>query len=973
MIKKEVARKKIKELVERFEQHKRSYLLPSYNEKQVCSDFIEKFFAALEWDVNNDKGNSEMYREVLHAERQVVNGRAEIPDFSFRLEGGKRLFFVEAKRPGIDIRKDAASAYQLRRYGWNAGMPLSIITSFEKFIIYDCTQKPKPGDKPGVARIRVFTYRDYIDEFDFFWNTFGRNQVTKGHLDAFITDKDRKGSSTVDTHFLQTLNHWRKLLANSIARNNTKLRAEDVGLAVQRIINRIIFLRIAEDRGAEHYGKLKECIGSSDPYQALRRRFRQADERYHSGIFDLSRDLVTANVIVDDKPIVSIISSLYYPETDYEFSIMPVEILGTAYEQYLGKQVILLPGHRARIEDKPEVRKAGGVYYTPEYIVDHIIESTVKKLVEGKSPDEIAKIKILDPACGSGSFLIAAYQYLLDYHKKYYNRIRKSLSKDAIDPEKSISKRTAAVNKRGKLPLTPDGELTLKKKKEILVNNIFGTDLDLNAAEVARLSLSLKCMEGETHSSIQSLDLNERALPPLDDNIKWGNSLVSDKVPDEDEDHFKAFDWKEEFPKVFANGGFDAVIGNPPYVMLQKLETRSMFDYARNNYECAKYKIDTYQLFIEASVKILREKGLLGFIIPNTFLKNVHSEPLRRFILAKTSLSEIMVFDYSVFKAASVDTCILITQRGKASARSSLTVKRVSTKFTPEVIAMVNQSSFLKNKRADFNVSITERDENVIERMRVHTAPLGNYCNAYFGIQTHDREKHVSRTKLNQHYKPVIDGTNIDPFGMKAPKEYVEFIPKAIKSGGKEFVYQQQRICIRQIGEIPIATIVEPGIYTLNTVYNIYMTSEEIDLHFVLGVINSLPAKYYWRKVNSDEKRTFPKIKKDALLSIPMPIVRSSHERRLHNEMVHLVKELLELYAEQYAERLGSHKIMIEADIEKNEQRVNEIVCELYGLKSRDISVIEKAMEKKSVPADETMAGLESIIITIMYSCAELE
>lgn len=960
MVNREAARKKIKELVGRFEEHRLSYYHTSYNEKQVCSDFIEKLFAALGWDVTNEKGNAEMYREVLHADRQVVNGRIAIPDYSFRLEGGKRLFFVEAKRPCTDIQNDTASIYQLRRYGWNAGMPLSIITSFDKFIIYDCTIKPQPGDLPGVGRIRSYTYRDYIDKFDFFWNTFGRSQVTKGHLDAFIEDENRKGSTTVDTHFLQSLNHWRKLLANSIAQHNKYLRAEDVGLAVQRTLNRIIFLRIAEDRGAEPYGALRECLGSEDPFQSLIIRFREADEKYHSGIFDLTNDTVTGNVIIDSKAVTSIINNLYYPKTDYEFSIIPVEILGKAYEQYLGKQVRLLPGHRAKIEEKPEVRKAGGVYYTPEYIVDHIIENTVKKLVEGKAPEEIAKIRILDPACGSGSFLIAAYQFLLDYHKQYYNRALKALNRKAGDTSLSVHKRKAAVKERNRLPLTPDGELHISKKKEILINNIFGVDLDLNAVEVAKLSLSLKCMEGETYSSIRSLDFNERVLPALDENIKWGNSLVDSNIPASKHESFRPFNWQDEFPQVFANGGFDIVIGNPPYVMLQKLETREMFDYTRERFQSARYKIDTYQLFIEASVKLLRAKGLLGFIVPNTFLKNIHSEPLRRFILMNTTVGEIMLFNYSVFNA-SVDTCILTVQRSRASAKASLTVKHAKTRFVPEVTAIIDQSSFLKNERADFNVGISERDEAVLRTMLSRSAALRNYCNAYFGIQTFNREKHVSSSRLNSNYQPVIDGVNIEPYGLKNVKEYVEFVPGAIKSGGKEFIYRQERICIRQIGATPVATLVAPGIFTLNTVYNVYMKNEGIDLRYVLGVINSLPAKYYWRKTSSDEKRTFPKIKKEAILSIPIPLIRTSCERKLHNEIVHNVERLLELYSRQYREKLLTEKELLELEIVRCEQRINAILFDLYGLQDEDIAVIEKAMEKKYKVVSQSEVGYEIV------------
>ena len=254
----------------------------------------------------------------------------------------------------------------------------------------------------------------------------------------------------------------------------------------------------------------------------------------------------------------NIINELYYPDSPYEFSVLSVEILGSAYEQFLGKTITIDKAHRAKIEEKPEVRKAGGVYYTPQYIVEYIVQNTVGKLIEGKKPKDISGIRIVDPACGSGSFLIGAYQYLLDYHRDYYTENGK-LSKGTKDN-----------------PLTPDGNLTTAEKKRILLNNIYGVDIDVNAVEVTKLSLLLKCMEGETEATIatQLKLFNERILPTLDDNIKSGNSLIDTDFYDgqldfepQAEKKIKPFNWQKAFPEVFKNGGFDAVIGNPPYVL----------------------------------------------------------------------------------------------------------------------------------------------------------------------------------------------------------------------------------------------------------------------------------------------------------------------------------------------------------------------------------------------------------------------
>ena len=239
--------------------------------------------------------------------------------------------------------------------------------------------------------------------------------------------------------------------------------------------------------------------------------FKDADAKYNSGLFDFKKDKLSKTITVDNKVIKTIINQLYYPESPFEFSVLPVEILGSAYEQFLGKQIKIDKAHRAHIEEKPEVRKTGGVYYTPQYIVDYIVSHTLGQVIteRASTPELISTLRIVDPACGSGSFLLGAYQYLLDWHKEYYSH-------------------HATTKNKKSTHLTPDGHLTTAEKKRILLNNIYGVDIDVNAVEVTKLSLLLKCMEGETAASIahQMSMFNERVLPTLDDNIKDGNSLV---------------------------------------------------------------------------------------------------------------------------------------------------------------------------------------------------------------------------------------------------------------------------------------------------------------------------------------------------------------------------------------------------------------------------------------------------------------
>lgn len=680
MTNRQTAYNTVASLVDRFHEQIESYKKAAYNETLARRDFIDPFFKALGWDIDNTQGYAEAYREVIHEDKIKVGAATKAPDYSFRLPGGKRLFFVEAKKPSVAVKTDILPAYQVRRYAWSAKLPVSILTDFEEFAVYDCNQKPLPTDKASAGRIKYLTYTDYLKEFDFLWDAFSKEKVLKGSFDKFIAgESGKRGTASVDKEFLLSLNEWRVQLAENIALRNPQLTEDELNYAVQQTLDRLIFLRIAEDRGVEEYARLQGAAsspsaggGRGEVYPALFQLFKEADEKYNSGLFDFKRDRLSASLQVDNKVLKSIISQLYYPVSPYEFSVLPVEILGSAYEQFLGKQIKLNARHKAEVHDKPEVRKAGGVYYTPQYIVDYIVAQTVGKLVEGKKPEAVAKLKIVDPACGSGSFLIGAYSFLLQWHLAHYTPAFKRLSEIAASTDYNSKQRNDAVKERSRLPLTPDGALTTALKKQILLNNIYGVDIDVQAVEVTKLSLLLKCMEGETSSSITAeMRFGERVLPTLDGNIKSGNSLIDLDFYDGEIDYepgaektIKPFRWEKAFPQVFKSGGFDVVIGNPPYIRIQSiLETSpQQADYFSRKYQSSsKGNYDIYVIFIEKALELINKSGKVGFILPHKFFNAHYGLATRNLLLTKKAISGIVHFgDQQIFDGASTYTCILL-------------------------------------------------------------------------------------------------------------------------------------------------------------------------------------------------------------------------------------------------------------------------------------------------------------------------
>ncbi len=499
-----------------------------YNETQLRREFLDPFFAALGWDVVNNQGYAEAYKDVIHEDALKIGGATKAPDYCFRI-GGVKKFFVEAKKPSVNLKEDVSPAFQLRRYAWSAKLPLSILTHFQEFAVYDCRIKPSQTDKASTGRVLYLTYKDYPDRWDELVAIFSREDLLKGSFDKYAeSSKLKRGTATVDDAFLSEIEDWREMLARNIALRNADLTQRELNFAVQRTIDRIVFLRICEDRGIEEYGKLQMQLNGTNVYRRLVQLFSQADDRYNSGLFHFQRerdrneepDKLTPSISIEDKPLKDIIRRLYYPESPYEFSVLSADILDQVYEQFLGKVIRLTAGHQARVDEKPEVRKAGGVYYTPKYIVDYIVKNTVGKLTEGRKPKEVERLKILDPACGSGSFLLGAYQYLLDWHLKWYIE---------NEPEKWAKAKQSAIY-QGPSPdaRTPNWHLTTAEKKRILLNNIYGVDIDSQAVEVTKLSLLLKVLEGESsHTLAAEFRLfQQRALPDLGSNIKCGNSLI---------------------------------------------------------------------------------------------------------------------------------------------------------------------------------------------------------------------------------------------------------------------------------------------------------------------------------------------------------------------------------------------------------------------------------------------------------------
>jgi type I restriction-modification system DNA methylase subunit len=1005
----------IVELIERFDRNLAAYKSDQYNEARLRIEFLNPFFEALGWDINNRQGYAEAYKDVIYEDAIKIGGATKAPDYCFRI-GGTRKFFVEAKKPAVNLKDASDPAFQLRRYAWSAKLPLSILTDFEEFAIYDCRLKPDREDRAATARIVYLPYTDYVQRWDEIASIFSREAILKGSFDTYAeATKGKRGTTEVDAAFLQEIESWREMLARHLALRNKHLTQRELNFAVQMTIDRIIFLRICEDRGIEEYERLKTLLKGTNVYARLCTFFQEADVRYNSGLFHFQKekdnpeapDTLTLSLAVDDKPLKDIFKRLYYPESPYEFSALPADVLGKVYEQFLGKVIRLSPSHQVTVEEKPEVRKAGGVYYTPNFIVEYIVQHTLSKLLEGKKPGirgSASKLKIVDPSCGSGSFLIVAYQYMLDWHRDRYVE---------DGPEKHHKELYQAAGGQWLL--------TTQEKKRILLNNIYGVDIDPQAVEVTKLSLLLKVLEGESNQSlVAQLSLfKERALPDLDHNIKCGNSLIDSKFYDKiqqqslfDEDtqyRINAFDWKRSFPEAFSgeDPGFDVVIGNPPYIRIQALKewTPLEVEYYKHAYQAAgKGNYDIYVVFVERGLSLLNQHGQLGYILPSKFLTTDYGISLRS-LLSELSVVDLMVdFGHSqVFRNATTYTCLLFLSHTQPETVQYL---RVSPEHLHETLI---QPKLIPSKLLGSTswLFVDNQGQELLEKLQAVSVPLLELpCEISRGTSTGDDdvfcilnkngklftrsgspadiEHDILRQPLyatdftRYHFRPKNDERIIFPYMLthegyqiieeatlrtQLPKayDYLSAHRKKLESRKQShqwYGYSAPRnLYVHDHADLLIPLLADRGLFapmateperfcvmaSAGFSVSLKLTYNKVSTLYVLGLVNSKLLFWNLRLISNKFRGGWITCTKQYFGTLPIRTINFSDpsDKSRHDRMVELVERMLTLHKRLADARIPQDKTMLQQQIDVTDRQIDGLVYELYGLTEEEIKIVE--------------------------------
>jgi hypothetical protein len=741
----------VRSLVERYERN-RAHLLRSnsqYLEADVRAEFIDPLFSALGWDLTNARGVDRHLREVRREHRVGAGGPDERPDYEFRL-AGERRFFVEAKTPTVDLRNSSQAAFQIRRYGWSAGLWISVITNFEHLAIYETTQEPSDAQPPHHSRLHLFHYSEYGARWSEIAGMLSRQTVYSGDFDEVFGQAVRAhATQTIDQFFLRQLNEWRLLLAQDLLIAAPELDLGTLNEIVQRFLLRIMFLRMCEDRGLETRNQLWD-VAQSNSWDRFANVMATADRRFDTSLFDGARDSLASlgrgSVRLNSQTVAAILESLYFPAAPYSFAVFEPEFLGFVYEQFLRDRVVVDSG-RPLLRPKPE-NQDRDVVATPPQIIERIVRETLVEPTRGCTAEHLLTLKVLDPACGSGGFLIAAFEAMCDSLIAAYERTGD----------------TSAVFK------SADGsQLVFAQKCNLLTHCIYGADRDQLAVEVSRFSLLLKLLDGE---SSDSLPLGSHILPSLDANVVLGDSLVDRRIfetaPDA-ETIGPPLTWGVDLPGTYA-----FVVGNPPYVKTESMLNLEPSEYAfyTRHYASAYKQFDKYYVFLERAVRdLLSPGGRLGVIVSRKFTHLESGRRLRAILSRDCEVQTIIDFGSGqVFTGRSTYTCMLFARKNDGIAVMSAGVPvQYLLVTTPRkwVSGQTHEEAFMALPRRlvsgerSWLLPATQMELELVEALLRNSVQLGQVADIFNGVQTSRNDVYVIKVWFPdgpEHLVFTVDG-----------------------------------------------------------------------------------------------------------------------------------------------------------------------------------------------------------------------
>ncbi len=980
---------RIKELISIYEnKEKLGEFRKRYTEEDTKKDFILPLFEALGWNVSNKaKRNDSVSAEETISKKRV--------DYGFRINGIPK-FFLEAKSlKEKNIQTNSVFIEQAINYSWMKSCSWAILTNFETLAVYNADWKT---GNPGSNVFFVLHPKDFLNDYKF--KLLSKKAFERNELDNLASQYGKKQlKNPINKQLLQDMIRFREILSKDIVRNNKdkNLTQDEIDESVQRILDRLIFIRNAEDRGLEE-NQLQSDVrqwyskGKGQLIKEISDVYKDYDNKYNSKLFahHLCDDLY-----IDNEALKEVIEGLNQAKDNsykYDFSVIDSDVLGNIYEQYLGNILKSTP-RRAKLEESKVHRKEQGIYYTPSYIVDYIVKNTVGEYIKTHSPEEIRNVRILDPACGSGSFLIKAYKELENYWYNYYSKNNK------------IRKGARNINQARFVDIDTENKTFefYSIKTEILKNNIFGVDLDPKAVNIAQLNLLLQISE------------RKQRLPILYNNIKVGNSLIDDPSISD-----RAFKWEEEFSDIMKGGGFDIIIGNPPYI--KEYLNRAAFEPIKKT-GLAKYyqgKMDIWYLFGSLSIDLLKESGLHSFIAQNNWVTSFGASKFRDKVLSETEIISFVDFnEFKVFQDSEIQTMIYVVRKKKPSisykvhyylvkdnnipqsklscclnnpALSCLEVEKKILDLKPsafiskeinfvsssinEVIAQIEERSNFHLQDKDISTGIDVHQDFVIrdhlDRLNNPSIKIGD---GIFVINQNELDRLNLTENEREIIKPYFTSKDLTRYyGNTKNKYYIiysksnmnkvitqypnikkhldkfkdiitsDFRPYGLhRARNQNFFEGEKIISLRKTIE-PHFTYTDFPCYVSQTFFVI--KPKNVNLKVLTAILNS-DIMHFWLRNKGKKQGNLLQIDKPQLLALPIRLPENSlEETKINKKIIESMNLIIGTTKKLNESEREAQKDIFKTRINNETEKIKALVYKLYGLEENSITQIKNFLTK---------------------------
>ena len=976
-------------------------ILDKTKEEQLQGEYISDIFSKVLNASNITDGKEEWNLE--RETKTLLDGQKADGTLGFFNNKGKKdiraLIELKGANINLDARQkrvgDTRSAVEQAfgyapKYGKNCHW--IIVSNFKEIRLYRAN---------SMLEYQVFFLEDLKDDLEFkkfiyvlsFYALVGAENKKAKSLE--LSEEYQKVQSEIEKKFYNEYKNIRNDIFENMKKNNPEISEIIIIEKVQKLLDRFLFICFCEDKGLipeNSYSKLvKRGEILDDIFESFKSFCNWINSgnksknipHFNGGLF--KPDSILDNLLVDDE-----VFKKLEKIADYDFdSDLNERILGHIFEQSISDiEELKNSSNGVQIDKKESKRKKDGIFYTPKYITKYIVETTMNAWIEDKKRElgeenlpelqekdfkydiykknysknfrkhvefwesfrsELRKIKIIDPACGSGAFLIEAFDFLLKYNQMLDEKI---------------------FNMTGTKNLFDD------TTKEILQNNIFGVDLNKESVEITKLSLWLRTAD------------KNKTLATLENNIKYGDSLISDKNISE-----KAFVWKNEFPEIFENGGFDIVIGNPPYVSAENINEIEK-EYYRNNYKVATGRQNLYTIFYEKGLKLLKENGYLGFITPYTILKNKYYTEARKYILGNSKILKLVDFkNITVFEDAVVDSIIFILKKEKEEKyyfEKIFEIKNFSNSVYKQKLFSIENAFY----NEDYSLEISDNLELIL-KMKKDSLKLKEIIEFKQGIITGNNKKFITFENL-ENTKKIITGKDFNRYFLSYNGENVIYDPTLLHRARKKEIFElDNKILLRQTGSFPICTIDNEKYYTLDTVHNGKIINDDFNIFYILTLLNSKLLKFYYIDSINEEGKIYAQVKIIYIDELPIKNISLEEQKPFIEKadiMIELNKELqnkikkfknrlfsnleikeskkinlfYELSFKEFLKELGKQKIKIslsEQDeweeyfesyknhiaelkekINKTDKEIDLMVYKLYDLTNEEIKNIEESL-----------------------------